>query len=146
MFCVKQILMIAFAVSGVGAALSAQAQTAPPPTRDCAEIAARAASRLSYLQTKLAITTSEQSAWNAYAAAITAGAQTETAACNALPTTLPTNYPTRFADSLQLSAARLQAGQTILPALQALYAALTTQQQAILNGPTAPSKGSFARH
>lgn len=110
---------------------AAMAQTTPTThTRDCSEITAHAASRLTYLQNKLQITSAEQSAWNAFAAAVTTGAQSVAAACAALPTPAPTDAPSRLADRLSIASARVQAGQSELPALQALYAALSSQQQA----------------
>ena len=131
---IRQAIVTALVAAAIGAPAAVNAQTTTMPTSKCTEITARAASRLSYLQTKLAITSSEQSAWNAYAAAVAAGAQTVAAACAGLPTPPPTDYPTRFADHLTLASAQLQANRAILPTLQALYAALTTQQQTILNG------------
>ena len=109
------------------------AANAQPATPDCAEISARAASHLTYLQNKLQITSGEQSAWNAFAAAVTSGAQSVAAACTALPSPAPTDAPSRLANRITIASAHLQAEQSTLPALKALYAALSAQQQAIFD-------------
>ena len=134
--------MLPAAATALALSYGANAQTTSmPPARDCTNITAQAAAHLSYLQNKLQITSAEQSAWNAFAAAVTSGAQSVAAACAALPNPAPTDAPTRFADHLSLAAAHVQAGQTVLPALKALYATLSAQQQAAFDAAAKHHRG-----
>jgi hypothetical protein len=142
----QTIALLAVAVAGIS--LTAQAQTTTPSTsanNRCTEFTARATSRLAYLQTKLAITSSQQSVWNAYASAVTAGAQTMSAVCLSLPSPRPSDAPSRFDNGLKIAAAKVQADQAVSPALHALYAALTPAQQALFD-QRGGRHGGFRNH
>lgn len=121
--------------SETAASASATAATTTVPTAGslfqtrCSNLSTTVTAALSGAQTKLAITSAQQSAWAAYTAAVSNAVQTIKTACAAMPATLPTEYPALYALRLTWLAAELKADQSLQSSVTALYAVLTTTQR-----------------
>jgi hypothetical protein len=103
------------------------------PQEWCTDRLARRAARLAYLQVKLNLTPQQQPLWDKVQSAAQSEEQKERQLCASLK---PGAEPTMLErmDRMQQSlSARLEGLQAARPAVQALYQALTPEQQAILN-------------
>ena len=112
-----------------------------PDQSPCTDLTARLDARLTYLHTKLAITTSQESAFSTYSAAVKSASAPVAAVCASLPATWPTAFPDKFDLHTKLAAAHVQEMTTVSPANKVFYAALTSAQQAILDSDRGPGPG-----
>jgi LTXXQ motif family protein len=105
------------------------------PQERCLDRLAHRAARLAYVGVKLNLTAEQQPLWDKVQSAAQTEEQQERQLCAALK---PGSEPTmldRMDRMQQFLQARLNGLQTAKPAVQALYQALTPEQQAILNRP-----------
>ncbi len=112
-----------------------------PDQNPCTDLTARLDARLTYLHTKLAITSSQERAFSSYSAAVKAASAPVAAVCASLPTTWPTAFPDKFDLHTKLAAAHVQEMTTLSPANKVFYAVLTSAQQAILDSDRGPGPG-----
>jgi hypothetical protein len=112
-----------------------------PDQNPCTDLTARLDARLTFLHTKLAITSAQESAFSTYSAAVKAASAPVAAVCASLPSTWPTAFPDRFDLHTKLLAAHVQEMTTVSPANKVFYAALTSAQQAILDRDPGPGPG-----
>ncbi|MFI4999604.1 MAG: Spy/CpxP family protein refolding chaperone [Reyranellales bacterium] len=109
------------------------------PRAACQEVVARRAGNRAYIKVRLELKPEQMPAWSAFEKA----ADEVTAKANAKCATLPTDAKTRpnFTDRLtmreDMMKTRLEGIQAVKPSMLALYAALTPEQQAILDRPMA---------
>ena len=138
----RRSLIFAVILAATGLAGQALAQPAGAPDQNpCTDLTARLDARLTFLHTKLAITTSQESAFSTYSAAVKAAAAPVAAVCASLPATLPTAFPDRFDLHTKLLAAHVQEMTALSPANKVFYAVLTSTQQAILDRDPGPGPG-----
>jgi hypothetical protein len=105
------------------------------PQEWCLDRLAHRAARYAYIEVKLNLTVEQQPLWDKVQSAAHTEEQQERQLCAALkPGTEPTELE-RMDRMQQLLQARLNGLQAAKPAVQALYQALTPEQQAILNRP-----------
>jgi LTXXQ motif family protein len=98
----------------------------------CTAMVSHIDGRLAYLKAELKITATQESLWNAYAAAARDGANTMLARCTVMMTRhggSTATLPDRLDQNEQLMAAQLDAMRAMNKALKPLYAALSESQQ-----------------
>jgi len=93
------------------------------------------AARLAYVETKLNLTTQQQPLWDKVQSAAQTEEQKERQLCASLKPGTESTMLDRMDRMQQFLSARLEGLQAAKPAVQALYQALTPEQQAILNRP-----------
>ena len=100
---------------------------------------------LAFSETRLKLTEAQKPAWTKVVEAATAAHQTMTKlmCADGKGKTAPANLPARLAQNEQMAQARLSHIQTLRPALEALYAVLTPEQQKIAD--TLPLGGGHGR-
>jgi hypothetical protein len=94
--------------------------------------AAVAEGRLAYLKTELKITANQETAWNAFATTTRKQAEAKPALCEKLQDTAST-APERLALRAEAMKQRAATVEGVTAGLKDLYAALTTEQKAILD-------------
>ena len=105
------------------------------PQEGCQDRLAHRAARYAYIEVKLNLTAEQQPLWDKVQNAAQTEGQQERQLCAALkPGAEPTALE-RMDRMQQLLQARLNGLQAAKPAVQALYQALTPEQQAIFNRP-----------
>ena len=105
------------------------------PQERCIDRLARHAARLAYVETKLNLTAQQQPLWDKVQSAAQTAEQKERQLCASLKPGAEPTMLDRMDRMQQFLSARLEALQTARPAVQALYQALTPEQQAIFNRP-----------
>jgi LTXXQ motif family protein len=105
-----------------------------PQERCIDRLAWRAAGR-AYVETKLNLTAQQQPLWDKVQSAAQSEEQKERQLCASLKPGAEPTMLDRMDRMQQFLSARLEALQAARPAVQALYQALTPEQQAILNHP-----------
>jgi hypothetical protein len=108
------------------------------PQQRCEAGIARRAARAAYVEALLNLTPQQRPLAEKVETALQNAAEKEHQLCAALPTdakAMPTTLMDRFSRREQMMQARLDGMKEVEPALQALYAALTPQQKAILDHP-----------
>jgi hypothetical protein len=105
------------------------------PQERCMDRLARHAARLAYVETKLNLTTQQQPLWDKVQSAAQTETQKERQLCASLKSGTESTMLDRMDRMQQFLSARLEGLQAAKPAVQALYQALTPEQQAILNRP-----------
>jgi hypothetical protein len=127
----------ASSVPPVPARHQAESQGNEEHQRFCTERYARTAGRLAYLEAKLELTAEQRPLWEKWRDAAISGADQQRALCRQSPfgsDTRPTIVQ-RYAHFGQMTAARAQSLQTVQPALEALYQALSPEQRGVLDRP-----------
>jgi LTXXQ motif family protein len=109
------------------------------PQERCVDRLARRAARRAYVEAKLNLTAEQRPLWDKVQSAAKADEQRERQLCASLKPGAEPTILERMDRMQQFLATRLEALQSAKPAVQALYQALTPEQQAILNRP-------FGRH
>jgi hypothetical protein len=105
------------------------------PQERCTDRLARRAARRAYVEAKLNLTAQQQPLWDKVQSVAQSEEQKERQLCAALkPGAQPTMLD-RMDRMQQFLTARLEGLQAAKPAVQALYQALTPEQQAIFNRP-----------
>ena len=105
------------------------------PQERCTERLAWRAARRAYVEAKLNLTPQQQPLWDKVQNAAQTEEQKERQLCASLKPGAELTMLDRMDRMQQFLSARLEALQTARPAVQALYQALTPEQQAILNHP-----------
>jgi LTXXQ motif family protein len=105
------------------------------PQERCTDRLARRAARLAYVQVKLNLTAEQRPLWDKVQSAAQIEGQKEAQLCASLKPGAEPTVLDRMDRMQQFLSARLEALQSEKPAVQALYQALTPEQQAILNRP-----------
>ena len=105
------------------------------PQERCTDRLAWRAARRAYVEVKLNLTAEQRPLWDKVQSAAQAEEQKERQFCASLKPGAEATLPERMDRMQQFLSARLEALQTAKPAVQALYQALTPEQQAILNRP-----------
>jgi protein CpxP len=105
------------------------------PQEWCLDRLAHRAARRAYIGVKLNLTAEQQPLWDKVQSAAQSEEQQERQLCAALKPGAEPTVLDRMDRMQQLLQARLNALQSAKPAVQALYQALTPEQQAILNRP-----------
>jgi len=105
------------------------------PQERCVDRLARHAARLAYVETKLNLTAQQQPLWDKVQSAAQTEEQKERQLCASLKPGAEPTMPDRMDRMQQFLSARLEGLQAAKPAVQALYQALTPEQQAIFNRP-----------
>ena len=105
------------------------------PQERCTDRLARRAARLAYVQVKLNLTAEQRPLWDRVQSAAQTEGQKEAQLCASLKPGAEPTVLDRMDRMQQFLSARLDALQSEKPAVQALYQALTPEQQAILNRP-----------
>jgi LTXXQ motif family protein len=105
------------------------------PQEWCLDRLAHRAARRAYIAVKLNLTTEQQPLWDKVQSAAQSEEQQERQLCAALKPGAEPTVLERMDRMQQLLQARLNGLQAAKPAVQALYQALTPEQQAILNRP-----------
>jgi len=105
------------------------------PQERCLDRLARHAARLAYVEVKLNLTAEQRPLWDKVQNAAQADEQKERQLCASLKPGAEPTILERMDRMQQFLSARLDALQSAKPAVQALYQALTPEQQAILNRP-----------
>ena len=128
----------------------AQAQPAPPPGAGlgmqperpafsprnmCNEQIARRIGNRAYLKAKLDLKSEQMANWNAFEKAADEASAKQKTRCSTLPAELkgPVSLTDRMGMQEEAMKARLEAIQSIKPALTTLYASLTPEQKAVLD-------------
>ena len=101
----------------------------------CIDRLAWRAARRAYVETKLNLTAQQQPLWDKVQSAAQSEEQKERQLCASLKPGAELTMLDRMDRMQQFLSARLEALQAAKPAVQALYQALTPEQQAILNRP-----------
>ena len=118
------------------------------PRNMCLEHLARRAGNRAYLKVKLDLKPEQLAAWNAFEKAADEAGTKSKASCAALPTEM--KVPFKLTDRLNVHEAmmksRLEALEAVKPSLTTLYAALTPEQQAILDSPMMERDGMHRHH
>ena len=109
--------------------------TRQDPQERCVDRLARHAARLAYVETKLNLTAQQQPLWDKVQSAAQTEEQKERQLCASLKPGAEPTMPDRMDRMQQFLSARLEGLQAAKPAVQALYQALTPEQQAIFNRP-----------
>jgi Spy/CpxP family protein refolding chaperone len=105
------------------------------PQRWCLDRLAHRAARRAYIEVKLNLTAEQQPLWDKVQSVAQAEEQQERQLCASLKPGAEPTFLERMDRMQQLLQARLTGLQNAKPAVQALYQALTPEQQAILNSP-----------
>ena len=105
------------------------------PQQWCTDRLARRAARLAYVQVKLNLTAEQRPLWDRVQSATQAEGQKEAQLCASLKAGTEPTLLERMDRMQQFLSARLEGLQSEKPAVQALYQALTPEQQAIFNRP-----------
>jgi hypothetical protein len=105
------------------------------PQQWCLDRLAHRAARYAYIEVKLNLTAEQQPLWDKVQSAAHTEEQQERQLCAALKPGAEPTVLERMDRMQQLLQARLNGLQAAKPAVQALYQALTPEQQAILNQP-----------
>ena len=105
------------------------------PQEWCLDRLAHRAARYAYMEVKLNLTAEQQPLWDKVQSAAQAEGQQERQLCAALKPGAEQTVLERMDRMQQLLQARLNGLQAAKPAVQALYQALTPEQQAIFNRP-----------
>jgi hypothetical protein len=105
------------------------------PQQRCIDRLARRAARLAYVQVELNLTAEQRPLWDKVQSAAQAEGQKEAQLCASLKPGAEPTVLDRMDRMQQFLSARIEALQSQKPAVQALYQALTPEQQAILNRP-----------
>jgi hypothetical protein len=105
------------------------------PQERCTDRLAWRAARRAYVEAKLNLTAQQQPLWDKVQSAVQTEEQKERQLCAALKPGAEPTLLDRMDRMQQFLSARLEALQAARPAVQALYQALTPEQQAILNRP-----------
>jgi len=114
----------------------------------CIEHFARSASRLSYLEARLQLTTDQQPLWASWRQAVTSGAEKERDDCLA---SIPAdgqkpNFLDHESRAEKIMASKLATMQASRPALEALYQSLSTEQRVAFDRPMHRHHGDFRHH
>jgi hypothetical protein len=105
------------------------------PQERCTDRLARRAAMRAYTEVKLNLTAEQRPLWDKVQSAAQAEEQKERQLCASLKPGAEPTLLERMDRMQQFLSARLDALQTAKPTVQALYQALTPEQQAILNHP-----------
>ena len=105
------------------------------PQERCTDRLARRAARRAYVEAKLNLTAQQQPLWDKVQSAAQSEEQKERQLCAALKPGAQPSMLDRMDRMQQFLTARLEGLQAAKPAVQALYQALTPEQQAIFNRP-----------
>ena len=105
------------------------------PRERCIDRLAWRAARRAYIETKLNLTAQQQPLWDKVQSAAQSEEQRERQLCASLKSGAEPTMLDRMDRMEQFLSVRLQALQAAKPAVQALYQALTPEQQAIFNRP-----------
>ena len=105
------------------------------PQERCIDRLAWRAARRAYVETKLNLTAQQQPLWDKVQSAAQSEEQRERQLCASLKSGAEPTMLDRMDRMEQFLSVRLQALQAAKPAVQALYQALTPEQQAIFNRP-----------
>ena len=107
------------------------------PRRMCQEMTARRMGNRAYLKNRLDLKPDQMAAWDAFEKAADAASAKDKARCANLPTEVktPLNFADRFTMREEFMKARVESLEAVKPSLLALYAALTPEQKAIMDGP-----------
>ena len=105
------------------------------PQERCTDRLARRAARRAYVEAKLNLTAQQQPLWDKVQGAAQSEEQKERQLCAALKPGAQPSMLDRMDRMQQFLTARLEGLQAAKPAVQALYQALTPEQQAIFNRP-----------
>jgi hypothetical protein len=105
------------------------------PQQRCVDRLARRAAHRAYVETKLDLTAQQQPLWDKLQSIAQAEQQKEQQLCRQLKPVGQSTVIDRIDRAQQFLSARLDALQSAKPALQALYQALTPEQQAIMDHP-----------
>ena len=105
------------------------------PQERCIDRLAWRAARRAYVEAKLDLTAQQQPLWDKVQSAAQTEAQKERQLCSTLKPGAELTMLDRMDRMEQFLSARLEALQAAKPAVQALYQALTPEQQAIFNHP-----------
>jgi hypothetical protein len=108
------------------------------PKAMCQEHVARRIGNRAYLKSRLELKPEQMPAWNAFEKAANEASTKDLTRCASLPAEAgtPPTYPERLALQEDMMKARLESIQAVKPSLEALYAALTPEQKAVLDRPT----------
>ncbi len=114
----------------------------------CIEHFARSASRLSYLEARLQLTSEQQPLWASWRQAVTSGAEKERDDCLA---SIPADgQKLTFLDhesrAEKIMASKLATMQASRPALEALYQSLSAEQRVAFDRPMHRHHGDFRHH
>jgi hypothetical protein len=135
----KRTSMIALASLGLMLAVSSPSLAQHPHGGNphggnpCTDLSAHTEARITFLHSKLAITTAQESAFGSYATAIRAASQNVASVCASLPAAAPSAFPDKFDYHLKLMAAHVQQMTAMSAPNRAFYNALTPAQQSILD-------------
>ena len=105
------------------------------PQERCIDRLAWRAARRAYVETKLNLTAQQQPLWDKVQSVAQSEEQRERQLCASLKSGAEPTMLDRMDRMEQFLSVRLQALQAAKPAVQALYQALTPEQQAIFNRP-----------
>jgi hypothetical protein len=105
------------------------------PQERCTDRLAWRAARRAYVEAKLNLTAQQQPLWDKMQSTAQTEEQKERQLCAGLKPGAESTMLERIDRMQQFLSARLEALQAAKPAVQALYQALTPEQQAILNRP-----------
>jgi hypothetical protein len=105
------------------------------PQERCIDRLARRAAHLAYVETKLNLTAQQQPLWDKVQSVAQTEEQKERQLCAGLKPGAESTMLDRMDRMQQFLSARLEGLQAARPAVQALYQALTPEQQAIFNRP-----------
>ena len=107
------------------------------PRDMCLEHTAHKVGQRAYLKTRLDLKPEQTSAWNAFEKAADDVTAKDKARCASLPTEMKERP--KFADRMNMRETRMKSRyesfEAVKPSLMALYAALTPEQQALLDRP-----------
>lgn len=116
------------------------------PKDMCVEHVARRIGNRAYLKARLDLKPEQMPLWAAFEKAADEASAKDKARCASLPTEMQTspNFMERFTRRDEMMKARVESLEAVKPSLQALYAALTPEQKAILDKPM--MGGGFHHH
>jgi hypothetical protein len=107
------------------------------PRDMCQEKTARRIGNRAYLKARLDLKPEQMAAWNTFEKAADAANAKDMTFCSTLPTEIktPSNFADRFSMREGFIKQRAETLEAVKPSLLALYAALTPEQKAIMDGP-----------
>jgi hypothetical protein len=107
------------------------------PRSMCQEKTARRIGNRAYLKARLDLKADQMAAWNTFEKAADSASAKDMTFCATLPTEVkpPVNFADRFTMREGMIKQRADTLETVKPSLLALYAALTPEQKAIMDGP-----------
>ncbi|MGH7030861.1 MAG: Spy/CpxP family protein refolding chaperone, partial [Stellaceae bacterium] len=108
------------------------------PQERCIDRLAWRAARRAYVEAKLGLSAQQQPLWDKVRSIAQADQHKEQALCQSLKPGQARTVLDRMGRTEQFLSARLDALRQAKPAVQALYQALTPEQQAIMNHPFRP--------